>query len=161
MLVDEAWLFNETPSIMDLLENIARRGRKRGLVLLYISQRPQDIASSPQGRALLEQSATTILMRQERTAWDVMRSIYRLDDTEIEGLVNAETGGGYSQGWEAQASDEDLRIAGGARGILNKTRSSYIATQQRHYNAMTLRNYISILGYRLSVGIWDTRLGIR
>ena len=92
MLVDEAWLFNETPSIMDLLENIARRGRKRGLVLLYISQRPQDIASSPQGRALLEQSATTILMRQERTAWDVMRSIYRLDDTEIEGLVNAETG---------------------------------------------------------------------
>ena len=41
---------------------------------------------------MLEQSATTILMRQERTAWDVMRSIYRLNDTEIEGLVNAETG---------------------------------------------------------------------
>lgn len=94
LLVDEAWLFTNTPSVMDLLENIARRGRKKGLIFIYVSQRTEDIASTPQGRSILEQAATTILLRQERTAWKPLKEIYRLTDEELEALVSAEKGEG-------------------------------------------------------------------
>jgi type IV secretion system protein VirB4 len=42
--VDEAWLFMETPSIVGLFENLARRGRKHGVAFLYITQRAEDLA---------------------------------------------------------------------------------------------------------------------
>jgi hypothetical protein len=63
--VDEAWLFMETPSIVGLFENLARRGKKHGVEFLYITQRAEDLARTPQGRTILEQSATVLLLRQE------------------------------------------------------------------------------------------------
>jgi hypothetical protein len=47
--VDEAWLFMETPSIVSLFENLARRGRKHRVAFLHITQRAEDLARTPQG----------------------------------------------------------------------------------------------------------------
>ena len=92
--VDEAWLFTETPSIMGLFENIARRGRKHGVAFMYVSQRAEDLARTPQGRAVLEQSATVLLMRQEPQGLDAVRGTYKLSDVELEFLANAPVGTG-------------------------------------------------------------------
>lgn len=92
--VDEAWLFMETPSIVNLFENIARRGRKRGVAFMYISQRAEDLARTPQGRTILEQSATVLLLRQEPQGRDAVREIYKLSDVESEFLVGAPVGSG-------------------------------------------------------------------
>jgi hypothetical protein len=92
--VDEAWLFMETPSIVSLFENLARRGRKHGVAFLYITQRAEDLARTPQGRTILEQSATVLLLRQEPEGRDACKEIYKLSDSEAEYLVNAPTGSG-------------------------------------------------------------------
>jgi len=92
--VDEAWLFMETPSIVSLFENLARRGRKHGLAFLYITQRVEDLARTPQGRTILEQSATVLLLRQEPEGRDACKEIYKLSDSEAEYLVNAPVGSG-------------------------------------------------------------------
>ena len=92
--VDEAWLFMETPSIVGLFENLARRGRKHGVAFLYITQRAEDLARTPQGRTILEQSATVLLLRQEPQGRDACKEIYKLSDVEAEYLVNAPTGSG-------------------------------------------------------------------
>lgn len=92
--VDEAWLFMETPSIVGLFENIARRGRKHGVAFIYISQRAEDLARTEQGRTILEQSATVLLLRQEPEGRDAVKQIYRLSDAEADFLVNAPIGSG-------------------------------------------------------------------
>jgi adenylate kinase len=92
--VDEAWLFMETPSIVSLFENLARRGRKHGVAFLYITQRAEDLARTLQGRTILEQSATVLLLRQEPEGRDACKEIYKLSDSEAEYLVNAPVGSG-------------------------------------------------------------------
>ncbi|MEM1842236.1 MAG: DUF87 domain-containing protein [Ignisphaera sp.] len=92
--VDEAWLFMETPSIVGLFENIARRGRKHGVAFIYISQMAEDLAGTPQGRTILEQSATVLLLRQEPQGRDAVKQIYKLSDSEANFLTNAPNGTG-------------------------------------------------------------------
>ena len=92
--VDEAWLFMETPSILGLFENLARRGRKHGVVFMYVTQRAEDLARSPQGRTILEQSATVLLMRQEPEGRDACRKIYKLSEAEADYLTQASVGSG-------------------------------------------------------------------
>jgi type IV secretion system protein VirB4 len=92
--VDEAWLFMETPSIVGLFENLARRGRKHGVVFMYVTQRAEDLVRSPQGRAILEQSATVLLMRQEPEGRDACKKIYKLSEAEADYLTRAPVGSG-------------------------------------------------------------------
>ncbi len=92
--VDEAWLFMNTSSIVGLFENIARRGRKYGVVFMYVSQRAEDLAKSPHGRTILEQSATVFILRQEPEGRDAVKSIYKLSEAEADFLVNVPIGTG-------------------------------------------------------------------
>jgi len=92
--VDEAWLFMETPSIVGLFENLARRGRKHGVVFMYVTQRAEDLVRSPQGRTILEQSATVLLMRQEPEGRDACKKIYKLSEAEADYLTQAPVGSG-------------------------------------------------------------------
>lgn len=92
--VDEAWLFMEMPSIVGLFENMARRGRKHGVVFMYVSQRAEDLARTPAGRTILEQSATSLLLRQEPEGRDAVKQIYKLSDAEADFLVNTPVGSG-------------------------------------------------------------------
>ncbi len=92
--VDEAWLFADTPAILSLFENLARRGRKYGVCFIYITQRPEDLARSQQGRTILEQASTALLMRVEPEGRDVLKDIYKLSDSEADILVSAPVGRG-------------------------------------------------------------------
>jgi len=56
----------------------------RGLVL----------ARTSQGRTILEQSATVLLLRQEPQGRDAVREIYKLSNAEADYLVNAPVGSG-------------------------------------------------------------------
>ncbi|MCY0867682.1 MAG: DUF87 domain-containing protein [Desulfurococcus sp.] len=94
LFIDEAWLFTETPSVMSLVENAARRGRKHGVAFIYVTQRAEDLARTPQGRSILEQSATVLILRQEPEGRDTVKTVYRLSETEADMLVNAPPGYG-------------------------------------------------------------------
>lgn len=94
VFVDEGWLFIRTPRIMGVFENLARRGRKYGVHFLFITQRVEDVASTPEGRTLLEQAASAILLRQEREGAELVREIYKLSPEEVDYIVNANPGEG-------------------------------------------------------------------
>jgi hypothetical protein len=59
-----------------------------------VAKRAEDLARTPQGRTILEQSATVLLLRQEPEGRDACKEIYKLSDPEAEYLVNAPTGSG-------------------------------------------------------------------
>jgi len=61
---------------------------------IYITQRPEDLARSQQGRTILEQASTALLMRVEPEGRDVLKDIYKLSDSEADTLVSAPVGRG-------------------------------------------------------------------
>ncbi len=92
--VDEAWLFMKTPSILNLFDNIAKRGRKYGCNFLYITQRVEDIASTSEGRSILEQASTTLILKHEKESAETLKSIFKLTENEINMLAVAKPGVG-------------------------------------------------------------------
>jgi hypothetical protein len=94
LFVDEGWLFIKMPKLMSVFESVARRGRKYGLLFLFITQRVEDVASTAEGRTLLEQAATVILLRQEREGVELIKDIYKLSPGEANMLVTARPGEG-------------------------------------------------------------------
>jgi len=91
---DEAWLLMELKSTAELIENLARRGRKHGVAFMFISQSAKDLAQNEHGRILLEQSATILTLRHEPEARDTLKEVLKLTDPEIEYLIQAPTGSG-------------------------------------------------------------------
>jgi hypothetical protein len=91
---DEAWLLMELKSTAELIESLARRGRKHGVAFMFISQSAKDLAQNEHGRILLEQSATILTLRHEPEARDTLRDVLKLTDSEVEYLVQAPTGSG-------------------------------------------------------------------
>lgn len=108
VFVDEGWLFIKTPRIMSVFENIARRGRKYGLHFIFITQRVEDVASTSEGRTLLEQAATAFLFRQEKEGVGRIRDIYKLSEGEIQYLVQASPGEGILKAGNTKVT---IRIA--------------------------------------------------
>jgi type IV secretion system protein VirB4 len=91
---DEAWLLMELKSTAELIEGLARRGRKHGVAFMFISQSAKDLAQNEHGRILLEQSATILTLRHEPEARDTLKEVLKLTDSEIEYLVQAVAGSG-------------------------------------------------------------------
>jgi hypothetical protein len=92
--VDEAWLFMKTPSILSLFENISKRGRKYGCNFLYITQRVEDVASTPEGRSILEQASNTLILKHEKESAEVLSNMFKLSPAEINMLCSAPPGVG-------------------------------------------------------------------
>jgi len=94
IFIDEAWLFVKYNITMSLLENLARRARKYNKGLLFITQRPFDIAANEAGRTILEQSATVFLLRQKEAGVKTLKEVYNIRDEEGAELIKADIGHG-------------------------------------------------------------------
>jgi len=79
---------------MGILENLARRARKYNKGLIFVTQRPEDVAKNEQGKTILEQAATSILLGQNDSAINALKEIYNLRQEEAEELVTATKGRG-------------------------------------------------------------------
>jgi len=79
---------------MSLLENLARRARKYNKGLLFVTQRPFDVAANEAGRTILEQSSTVFLMRQKEAGVKTLKEVYNIRDEEARELIKAEQGQG-------------------------------------------------------------------
>jgi len=114
--VDEAWQFVRYPVTMEVLEAVARKARKYNKSFIFITQRPFDVAKDEAGRAILEQSATSILLRQQAAALDTLTTLYGLRKEEAQALLTAERGNGvmrsgsYLIGISVQPTEEELKL---------------------------------------------------
>ena len=92
IIVDEVWMFVAMPSAARFLESVARRGRKRNVIFVTNTQRVADVLESAGGRALIENCATKILMRQDEAAIKLVSDVFRLSPAEADAILDFKPG---------------------------------------------------------------------
>lgn len=92
VIVDEAWMFMKYENTANFLENLARRARKRNTSLTLASQSFMEFSNSLQGRAVLTNSATVLLLRQSPTDIDAVQEVFHLSQGEREFLLSCGIG---------------------------------------------------------------------
>ncbi|MDR0372998.1 MAG: DUF87 domain-containing protein [Nitrososphaerota archaeon] len=94
VIIDELWLYTSLPASASFLEGVSRRGRKRNVLLLLNSQRLADIIENPAGRAVIENCATKMLLRQDESAIRLAGQTIGLSVAEMEALLELGPGQG-------------------------------------------------------------------
>jgi len=94
VVVDEVWLYTSMPAAAAFLEGVARRGRKRNVFFLLNTQRVADVLDSAGGRALIENCASKVLLRQDEAAIKLAVEITDLSTSEKEALLEFAPGQG-------------------------------------------------------------------
>lgn len=90
--IDEAWTMLKYEETANFIENLARRARKRGVRLVIATQLPDELISSPQGRAILNCCGTAILMKQSPISVDKVVEYFKLSDGTKDFLLRARPG---------------------------------------------------------------------
>src|SRR5262249_36014529 len=94
LVIDEAWTLAQTEVGGKFLASLARRARKYYLGLTTITQDVGDFLASEQGRAVLQNSALKLLLRQDASALDRLAESLKLTDGEQDFLMRAARGQG-------------------------------------------------------------------
>lgn len=97
VICDEAWmLVNKNMAgfryTSQFLENCSRRIRKRNGGLLIASQNFLEFANNEQGKAVLTNALTSILLRQDSSDIDLLQDTFKLSDGEKGFLLGARRG---------------------------------------------------------------------
>ncbi len=103
VLIDEVWLYTKVPAAASFLENVARRGRRRNVVFLLASQRPDDVLASEAGRTALENSATKVILQQDQSAAELVGDAFGLTESEVDATLDFEPG-------QAILSSRDVKV---------------------------------------------------
>lgn len=82
VLIGEMWPYAALPTSAGFLEDVSRRARKRNVVLLIVSRRIEDFLSSPSGRAVMKNSATKVLLKQDEASIDSVAETFGLSGAE-------------------------------------------------------------------------------
>jgi len=94
VVIDELWLYTALPASASFLEGVSRRGRKRNVTLLLNSQRLADVLENSAGKAVIENCASKIMLRQDESAIKMAGQTIGLSAAEMEALLELEQGQG-------------------------------------------------------------------
>jgi len=94
LIVDEAWLMMKYEDSAQFIYSVAKRARKYYLGLTTISQDVEDFLSSNYGRAIINNSALTLLLKQHPSTADLIAHVFNLTQAEKYFIMNSEKGEG-------------------------------------------------------------------
>jgi conjugal transfer ATP-binding protein TraC len=94
LTVDEAWILMKYEDSAQFLFSIAKRARKYYLGLTTISQDVEDFLGSAYGKAIVNNSSLTFLMKQHPAVIDKVSRVFNLTQAEKYFLLNSEVGEG-------------------------------------------------------------------
>jgi len=94
LIVDEAWHMLQYPAGAAFLERVARGARKHWLGLVTATQDVQDVLGTQAGHAILTNSATKLLLKQDTTTIAPVVQAFDLSRHERHLLLSAGTGQG-------------------------------------------------------------------
>jgi conjugal transfer ATP-binding protein TraC len=94
LTVDEAWILMKYEDSAQFLFSIAKRARKYYLGLTTISQDVDDFLGSAYGKAIINNSSLTFLMKQHPAVIDKIARVFNLTQAEKYFLLNSEVGEG-------------------------------------------------------------------
>ncbi len=92
ILIDEGWMLFNIPSSAKFINLIARLGRKLNVIFIFIIQRPEDVIANEYGRALLDNSDTKIILRNNELASLKIAEALQLPEKEREMIVSSARG---------------------------------------------------------------------
>jgi type IV secretory pathway VirB4 component len=91
-LIDEAWMLLEYQSMVDFLEILSLRGRKRNHSLTIVSQKYDRFAQHPRANAIISQSGTIAFLRQSETDIDAILQTFKFSNHVGELIMTADKG---------------------------------------------------------------------
>jgi hypothetical protein len=94
VVVDEAWWLMRHPDTAAFLYRLVKTARKRRAGLTLVTQDVGDVLSSPDGEAIITNSALQILLKQAPQAMPRLSDLFRLTRAEQSWLLNAQQGDG-------------------------------------------------------------------
>ena len=94
VVVDEAWRFMKNEDSANFLEDMSRRGRKRVAGLITATQGFYEFTESQQGKSILTNSATMILMKQSSADYTAIQDLLRLPEGQMKELRTFSQGEG-------------------------------------------------------------------
>ncbi len=94
LIVDEAWHLMRFPDSALFLWSIAKRARKYWLGLSTITQDVEDFLSQDIGRAIVNNAALRILMKQSPSALDRVGEVFHLSEGEKQLILASDIGEG-------------------------------------------------------------------
>jgi len=86
LLIDEGWMLFNMASAGKFLNMLARVGRKLNVIFMFVTQRPEDVITNEYGRAILDNSETKILLRNNELASMKIAEALQLSKQEEEML---------------------------------------------------------------------------
>jgi hypothetical protein len=115
-VVDEAWTVLSSGDEGDYVFRLIKTCRKFNLGLILLTQDVEDVITSKAGRAVLSNTATKLLLKQDSTMVENIRERFHLNDAEVEFVRRAGVGGALLLAENCrvpiyiQASPEEHRI---------------------------------------------------
>lgn len=94
LAIDESWIMMKYPDSAQFLYSIAKRARKYYLGLTVISQEVEDFLASSYGRAIINNSSLTLLLKQHPAVINTIANVFNLTEAEKLWLLNCEIGTG-------------------------------------------------------------------
>lgn len=91
-LIDEAWMMLDYESMVDFLEILSLRGRKRNHSLTIVSQKYDRFAQHPKANAIISQSGTIAFLRQSETDVDAILQTFKFSNHVGELIITADKG---------------------------------------------------------------------
>ncbi len=94
LIVDEAWQLMKYDDSANFMFSLAKRARKYYLGLTTVTQDVEDFMGSKMGRAIIQNSSITLLLKQSSSAVDVISDVFKLTEEEKKRLSNFPIGQG-------------------------------------------------------------------
>jgi hypothetical protein len=92
LLIDEGWMLFNIETTAKFVNLIARTGRKLNVILMFLTQKPEDVITNEHGRALLDNAETKILLRNDHTASSKIKYALQLSQQEEDMLPMLQKG---------------------------------------------------------------------
>lgn len=116
LIVEEAWFLMQREDSAKFLYGLIKRARKYYLGITCITQDVNDFLVSPQGGAIISNSAIVVLMKQSESSIDLVGKTFGLSEGEKSKLLAASKGegiffAGRNHVWiDVKASDEEHKV---------------------------------------------------
>lgn len=91
-LIDEAWMLLDYDNMVDFLEILSLRGRKRNHSLTIVSQKYDRFAAHPRANAIISQSGSIAFLRQSETDVDAILQTFKFSKEVGEMIMTADKG---------------------------------------------------------------------
>ena len=92
LVLEEAWFTLRMPSTAKIISNIARSGRKENVHMIVMTQDINEVLSNEHGAAVIQNSATVILMRLQHDSAELLQKVINISANECDDITTMDKG---------------------------------------------------------------------